>query len=64
MHVKSFLYSHSIGKHDTLNIFNLELTLFHLKHMDLIKQLPVITDFLRESDFRTDNKVTIGLLFW
>jgi hypothetical protein len=64
MHVKYFLYSHSIGKDDTLNVLNLELTLFHLKHMDLIKQLPIIMDFLRKSDFHTDIKVTICLLFW
>jgi len=56
---------HCTGKHDTLNILTLESTLlFHLKHMDLIKQLPIIMDFLRKSNFHTDIKVTICLLFW
>ena len=48
----------------TLNTLTLESTLFHLKHMDLIKQLPIIMEFLRKSDFHRDMKVTICLLFW
>lgn len=59
--VKSLFYQHSISKYGERNILSFELVLFHLKHKDLTKQLPITDLFGKKGDVHVGMNVTFYL---